>query len=102
MAKLYHNVAPRYSAGSPAQVDQRTAERVAVQEREGYQRALEGFYGEEAQREAEALGLAGIVWTSHEVGSKLNKRDVLTGTATQQRIDRHGGLSAPVVVRTFA
>lgn len=99
MPKLYHNVAPRYSAGSPAQVDQRTADRVAAEERRSYVHALEGYYGEEAKREAETLGLAAIVWTSHEIGSKLRKEDVLTGTITEQRIDRHGGLSAPVVIR---
>lgn len=39
----YCQVAPRYTPGSPSMVDRSTAERIATEERAGYQRALEGL-----------------------------------------------------------
>jgi hypothetical protein len=96
---LRYNVAPRYTAGSPAQVDQQTADRVVIQERQGYQRALEGVYGTETQTEAEKLGLAWIVWTSTEVRSSLFKHDLLTNQITEQRIARTGQLAEPVTIQ---
>jgi hypothetical protein len=92
MARTYYDVAPRYTAGSPAMVDQRTAERVMNQERDGYNRALEGLYGADEQHVAQTLGLAGIVWTVTEQRNELFKRDLLTDVVTSQRIGRDGSL----------
>jgi len=61
MASVTFNVAPRYSPGSPAQVDERTARRVAEDEKHGYGRSLAGVYGLKEQQRAEQLGNAGIV-----------------------------------------
>lgn len=61
MSRSYFNVNPRYTSGSPAMVDGPTAARVAVQEREAYERELAGTYGEELKKRAETLGLKGIV-----------------------------------------
>lgn len=57
----HYDVKPRYTAGSPAQVDLETATRVADQERRGYDEALEGSYGAVEREKAERLGLKGIV-----------------------------------------
>lgn len=73
------NVAPRYTAGSPAMVDADTARRVALQEQHAIRDYLDGSCGETAQTMAKRLGLAGIVWSCREVRSKLIKVDVITG-----------------------
>lgn len=98
MPQTYYHVAPRYTAGSPAQVSREIAERVVLQEQDGYQRALEGVYGAEDQRKAETLGLAGIVYTTTEIRSKWIKHDLITDELTSQRIRRDGSI-APEIVR---
>lgn len=79
MTNLHYNVAPRYSAGSPAMVDERTALRVAEDEKDAFEAALCGVYGEAAMEEALALGLGGIVELRHEVGRGWRCEDALTG-----------------------
>lgn len=93
MARLSYHVAPRYTAGSPAMVNQAIAECVIAQERSCYQHALDGVYGPDAQHDAEAQGLAGIVWTTIEQRSALIRHDLMTDVVTQQRIGRNGSLS---------
>ena len=61
MATPHYNVAPRYTAGSPAIVDARTAERVAAQEKNAIVSILESYEGERAAERARRLGLRGIV-----------------------------------------
>jgi hypothetical protein len=95
MTVRYH-VAPRFTAGSPAMVDQATAERVAEQERQGYEHALTGAYGEADKAAAMARGLAWIAWTTLETRSRLIKTDMLTGATTTHRIGRDGTVSAPL------
>lgn len=63
----YYNVMPRYSSGSPAQVDVDTACKVAISEKRSYEAALEGVYGEAQQERAERLGLRGIAEGVREV-----------------------------------
>ena len=63
------NVAPRYSGGSPAGVDEETALRVAAEEKESIRFVLEGCEGPEAKSRAERLGLRGIVEQRTEKGS---------------------------------
>lgn len=68
MAKpWYFNVRPRYTAGSPAMVDAVTAERVAGEEKRGYERAIEGIYGPEEQHRAICEGLFGIAEKTQEI-----------------------------------
>lgn len=75
---VYYHVAPRYTPGSPAQVNQATAQRVAAQEQDGWERAKSGAYGEMTREQAENLGLSGIVYTTMEVGSNFLVEDLLT------------------------
>lgn len=56
------NVAPRYSAGSPASVDERTARRVIIDERSSYLSAITGLFGAvEQDRASKPYALNGIV-----------------------------------------
>ena len=52
-----YNVNPRYSGGSPAQVDFETAQKVVNDERKHYSIAMSGAYGEKTKNEAESKGL---------------------------------------------
>jgi len=61
-------VRPRYTPGSPAMVDGKTAEHVARGEQELYQGHLEGYFGEENQARAQRLGLQRIVYQLTERG----------------------------------
>ena len=61
MTAIHYNVAPRYTAGSPAQVPKEVAERVCSQEREHHAIALTGAYGERMEWQARTLGLRSIV-----------------------------------------
>ena len=56
----YCNVRPRYTPGSPAMVDLRTASKVAKDEKEFYEYALSGTWGAKEKERAEREGLAGI------------------------------------------
>jgi hypothetical protein len=90
MAKIYYDVAPRYTCGSPAMVDRQTALHVAQQEKEAYEATLEGIYGEAAKIEAERLGLHWIVWSTNESNARLSKFDILTGITLIQPIMKQG------------
>jgi len=75
------NVAPRYTPGSPAQVDERIARRVAEEEKVGYGRSLAGVYGQKELWRAELFGNAGIVearWEQVRPSGWL-VQDLLTG-----------------------
>jgi len=67
---LYH-VAPRYTPGSPAQVDFETAWRVAREER--------AAYAARDRREQADAGLQGIVYATLEYGGHVHVRDEITG-----------------------
>lgn len=62
----YYSVRPRYSCGSGALVDERTALGVKKDELTDYERHLDGSYGEAKARFADANGLAGIVTFSND------------------------------------
>ena len=94
--RYYYNVRPRYTAGSPAMVDEATARRVAEQEKDAYEAALEGVYGEEDQRKAKALGLRGITERVREamgrfwevtdlITDETYMRPILNGRQPRQR-----------------
>jgi hypothetical protein len=78
-AEVRWSVYPRYSCGSPAQVDEATARKVAVQERQGYEAAADGTYGEEQRAVALALGLRGIVLAWTERRGLFDYQDAMTG-----------------------
>jgi hypothetical protein len=61
MSHAHWNVAPRYSAGSPAMVDEDTADAVALDEIDMHRAASQGLWGEAERLRALRLGLAGIV-----------------------------------------
>lgn len=74
------NVAPRYTCGSPAQVHEGIAVRVAKQEAEAYRdHYLSGLYGADAKAEAEKNGLDFIAFTMRETRKGWEAYDLLTG-----------------------
>lgn len=77
--KGHFNVAPVYSGGSPAQVDEQTTLKVAKDEQEGYERHIEGAYGPQAKQDAEKRGLSGIVEQRFEKSSGWYVLDLITG-----------------------
>lgn len=72
-----YSVLPTFTPGSSAQVDKLIAERVVLQERESYDHALSGIYGEDVKRAAERRGLAGIVFAWYEDGKKVRVHDMI-------------------------
>lgn len=77
--QMYYNVAPRYSPGSPAQVDYETALRVANDERWAYAIAIQGIYGADEQKLAREKGLKGIVEERRERSGCWIVTDLVTG-----------------------
>jgi hypothetical protein len=76
--RVTYQVRPRYTAGSPAQVDAATAHRVADEEREFIEHALEGFWGDEQKARAENLGLDFIAFTMTETRTGWEIEDLIT------------------------
>jgi hypothetical protein len=74
----HFNVAPRYSAGSPALVDESIALRVALQEQDCYDCAKDGRYGADMQKQAASMGLSGIVELRAETKDGWAVLDLLT------------------------
>lgn len=74
----YYHVAPRYTAGSPAQVDAATAERVAKDEVHFQQRDMEGYFGEARREHAKTQGLTGIAYRTMEKGAFVYVDDLIT------------------------
>jgi len=81
-ARVRFNVAPRYTAGSPAMVPMKTALRVAEQERRGYHYAADARYGLDDVERARRLGVKGIVTATREVRGKVQTLDLFTGEAS--------------------
>lgn len=71
-----YEVLPRYTAGSPAAVDEATARRVAQQEREAYPAHKDGTYGPAWAKVATSEGLDGIVIRGEGSGKY---QDIITG-----------------------
>src|ERR1043166_4732278 len=76
----FYDVHPRYTPGSPAAFfeDRATPERVAREERDGYERAMTGVYGETQRALAEKAGLHGIVESCMSVSDRIDVLDLLT------------------------
>lgn len=81
----YFHVAPRYTPGSPAQVDESIALKVAEEEKHFIEHALEGTWGEANKVRAEQLGLRGIVEARTERRDHWEVLDLCTG----ERFKRH-------------
>jgi hypothetical protein len=77
-SNISYNVAPRYTCGSPAMVDERTAVQVAAEEKHFYEMALTGAFGEEDQTKAKTLGLLGIAEARHERPKGWDVLDLIT------------------------
>ncbi len=75
-AKTIFGVYPRYTPGSPAQVDEVTAQRVAKQEESNFNRIKDGRYGLDMDT---SLGLSGIALSWQEIGKGVVVRDLITG-----------------------
>jgi len=74
-----YQVAPRYTPGSPAQVDEGTALHVAKGEKEMFEASREGYMGERQKEIADRLGLERIVYTLHEGrGGFVKLVDIIT------------------------
>lgn len=78
MGKVYFQVKPRYTPGSPGMVDEDTAQRVANEELRAFSVALSGGYGEKEKALAETVGLAGIAEAIVERRNGWDVRDLLT------------------------
>lgn len=76
---LYYEVRPRYTSGSPDLVPESVAEQVAQEEKEAYERALKGLYGETDRLRAGRLGLSHIVFERQEKGREWLVNDLITG-----------------------
>lgn len=76
---MHYDVRPRYTPGSPAQVGEVIAVRVADEERKGYAMTMDGIYGEEYRQRAQAYGLDGIVELVTEKADCWIVEDVITG-----------------------
>jgi hypothetical protein len=77
--RLHYNVAPRYTPGSPASVSEDIALTVASQEKEHYEVALSGIYGEDFKKIALERGLDGIVERRVERNGGWDVEDMVTG-----------------------
>lgn len=78
MPRSHYNVAPRYTSGSPAAVDETTALHVAAQELDAYDRNVSGRYGIELKDAAQRKGLKGIVELRTERAGCWVVEDLLT------------------------
>lgn len=85
---VYYDVRPRYTGGSPAQVDKATCLKVAAEEREHYGCTMEGVFGPEQKARAERLGLTGIAFSRLERRSEWIIEDQITNERTTRPFDR--------------
>jgi hypothetical protein len=76
--KIYFQVRPRYTPGSPAQVPQHVALRVAEQEPRFYERALSGIWGDSSKATADTEGLDFIAYTITEKKKGWEVHDLIT------------------------
>lgn len=87
MNKITYHVAPRYTAGSPAMVDERTYKHVHKAEREAYHDILDYGKDHDDWQKSQDLGLAWIAFTSSEFRGHIIRVCELTGKMTRQPIN---------------
>lgn len=105
MARSYtYNVAPRWTGGSPAQVDFATAQRVLYEEQVAHQMALSGTYGDEKARLAAELpyALRGIVEERIEHSDGWLVRDLLSREVCYRFARRRDGRPPTLAARSRA
>ena len=95
MPRVWYSVSPRYTPGSPAQVDRNLAERVAREEAESFPHDRDGSCGLEHQQRATRLGLDGIAWAWYEAGRSIHWRDLVTGDTGSFRTPKQGPITWP-------
>ena len=88
MTSSHYNVAPRYTPGSPAMVDEATAVRVAAEEKESIEYVLQGYEGEESRLRAVRLGLRGVAEHVTERGSGKRLGWLVVDLCTGERFFR--------------
>ena len=86
--RFRYNVAPRYSCGSPALVDHKTALDVKYYEEIFYGYAMEGLMGEEWKAKAESLGLSWIVEERTMYARHYLAFDLITGEKRDSRFSQ--------------
>lgn len=79
MPRVFFHVAPRYTAGSPALVDEVTARQVAAEEQRAYERYLTGAYGVEERTTAETKGVERIAYATEDKGNVRYITDLISG-----------------------
>ena len=87
---VYFNVAPRYTPGSPAQVNGDLARRVAWEEKQAIEYYLNGTLGEANRALAETAGLAGIAEMRYERADCWIVEDLCTGRTFIRPFAVHG------------
>jgi hypothetical protein len=90
-AKAFHySVAPRFTCGSPAQVDEATALRVAEQEEFASEGAREGIYGEADRTAYATKGMTGIAELRIELPRSKGWKvlDLITGETFERLVKR--------------
>ena len=78
MGAHYVNVAPRYTAGSPANVHIDLAEKIAREELESFDFVMKGYEGEERREKAAMQGVALIVFEMVEQSKQWLVLDWIT------------------------
>lgn len=80
MFESYYEVSPRYTSGSPALVDEKTAKHIAVEEGRAYALLIENpSHVPEDFARARKLGLSGIVFSYHDSRFQRHYHDLITG-----------------------
>jgi len=77
--KGHFNVEPRYTPGSPAQVSEAIARKVAMEEKQFIEHALSGVWGNDEKKRAKALGLDLISFEMVERPKGWEVYDLITG-----------------------
>lgn len=101
MVETIYQVAPRYTPGSPAQVDAATASRVAAQEADTYRNLMAGAASSTSEHQkAVKLGLEGIVEMLYEQQHCWHVTDVITGKESTRPFEHQLQQQLPATHRT--
>lgn len=87
---IYYNVRPRYTPGSPAMVDHRTASKVAQDEADAHANTCTGVYGVDAMETAMRDSKRGIAEECTERADCWIVRDLITGDRYVRPFTRYG------------
>lgn len=97
MTETIYQVAPRYTGGSPAQVNHATASRVAAEEADAYRGIMAGAATSTSERQrAVKLGLDGIAEMLYEQQHCWHVTDLITGKETTRPFEHQKQEPAPM------